>query len=79
MHRASHNRYLNSMLESMRRSMALLTRASLAEPGRGAETVEEHHQIVRAIESRDENAADAAARRHVSNAYATRLRMDAAR
>ncbi|SET51066.1 GntR family transcriptional regulator [Oceanicella actignis] len=77
MHRASHNRYLNAMLEGMRRSMALLTRVSLSDPGRGAETVAEHDAIVRAIEARDEDAAEAAARRHVSNAYATRLRLEA--
>ncbi len=79
MHRASHNRYLNAMLDGMRRSMALLTRVSLEDPGRGAATIDEHDAIVRAIEARDENAADSAARRHVSNAYATRLKMDAAR
>lgn len=78
-HRASHNRYLNSMLEGIRRSMALLTHAGLADPGRGAATVGEHDAIVKAIESRDEDAADKAARRHISNAYATRLRIEAER
>ena len=29
MHRASHNRYLNQMLESMRRSMALLSSTTM--------------------------------------------------
>lgn len=75
-HLASRNRYLNAMLGGVRRSMALLTRASLADPGRGAATVTEHDAIVRAIEARDEEAADAAARRHISNAYATRLRIE---
>jgi DNA-binding GntR family transcriptional regulator len=76
-HRASHNRYLNSMLEGIRRSMALLTLAGLADPGRGDATVTEHEAIIHAIETRDEDGADAAARLHISKAYATRLRLDA--
>ncbi|MFT4792503.1 MAG: DNA-binding GntR family transcriptional regulator [Paracoccaceae bacterium] len=78
-HRASHNRYLNGMLEGIRRSMALLTLAGLADPGRGAATIKEHEAIVTAIEARNEDASDAAARRHISNAYATRLRLEAER
>ncbi|MGG7567590.1 GntR family transcriptional regulator [Rhodovulum sp. DZ06] len=77
LHRASHNRYLNSMLEGIRRSMALLTHAGLADPGRGDATVHEHEAIVQAIETRDEAAADAAAQKHISNAYKTRLRLEA--
>jgi len=75
MHRASHNRYLNQMLQGMRRSLALLSTTSLAAPGRGDESVAEHDAIVRAIETRDEDAADAAARRHISNAFVSRLRI----
>jgi DNA-binding GntR family transcriptional regulator len=78
-HLASRNRYLNGMLGGVRRSMALLTRASLADPGRGEATVTEHDAIVRAIEARDEDTADVAARRHISNAYATRLRIELSR
>ena len=75
MHRASHNRYLNQMLQGMRRSLALLSTTSLAAPGRGAESVAEHDAIIRAIETRDEDAAEAAARRHISNAYVSRLKI----
>ncbi len=78
-HLASHNRYLVTMLEGIRRSMALLTMTSLSDPSRGAETVEEHDEIVRAIEARDEDEADEAARRHISRAYETRLRLEADR
>lgn len=78
-HLASHNRFLNSMLEGIRRTMALLTGVSLADPIRGAETVEEHDAIVKAIERRDEDEADHAARRHISRAYETRLRIEAER
>ena len=76
-HLASHNRFLNNMLEGIRRTMALLTGVSLSDPIRGKETVEEHDAIVKAIEARDEEAADAAARAHISRAYETRLRLEA--
>ncbi len=75
MHRASHNRYLDQMLQGMRRSLALLSTTSLSVPGRGAESVAEHDAIIRAIEARDEDAAEAAARRHISNAYVSRLKV----
>jgi DNA-binding GntR family transcriptional regulator len=75
MHRASHNRYLNQMLQGMRRSLALLSTTSLSVPGRGAASVAEHDAIVRAIEARDEDAAEAAACSHISNAYTARLKI----
>jgi DNA-binding GntR family transcriptional regulator len=75
MHRASHNRYLNRMLQDMRRSLALLSTTSLSVPGRGEASIAEHDAIIRAIETRDEDAAEAAARLHISNAYVPRLRI----
>jgi DNA-binding GntR family transcriptional regulator len=78
LHRASHNRYLNQMLQGMRRSLALLSSTTLAVPGRGAESVVEHDAIIRAIEARDEDGAELAARRHISNAYVSRLKITAA-
>jgi DNA-binding GntR family transcriptional regulator len=75
MHRASHNRYLDQMLQGMRRSLALLSTTSLSVPGRGAASVAEHDAIIRAIEARDEDAAETAARRHISNAYVSRLKV----
>jgi len=77
LHRASHNRYLDRMLQDMRRSLALLSTTTLAVPGRGAESVGEHDAIIRAVEARDEDAAEAAARRHISNAYMSRLKITA--
>ncbi len=77
LHRASHNRYLIQMLDAMRRSLALLSSTTLAVPGRGAQSVEEHGAIVAAIAARDEEAADAAARRHIVNALGARLRLEA--
>lgn len=78
-HDASHNRYLNQMLASMRRSLALLAGTTLAVQGRGADSVEEHDAIVSAIEARDETAAEDAARGHIRNAYKARLRLQALR
>ena len=76
LHRASHNRYLAQMLVSMRRSMVLLSSTTLASPGRGAQSLEEHDRIVTAIETRDEAAAQQAAEAHISAAYKTRLLLD---
>lgn len=77
LHRASHNRYLVQTLEAMRRSLALLSGTTLAAPGRGAQSVDEHAAIVAAVAARDEDAAEAAARRHIVNALRTRLRLEA--
>lgn len=79
LHRASHNRYLVQMLASVRRASALLSGTSLAAPGRGAESVAEHHAIVAALEARDEEGAEVAARAHITAAYRARLRLEAGR
>lgn len=76
-HLASHNRYLIQQLEMVYRSMALLATTSLAAEGRGAQALDEHEEIVRAIEARDGAAADAALRAHISRAFETRLMRDA--
>jgi DNA-binding GntR family transcriptional regulator len=76
-HLASHNRYLVRQLETVHRSMALLATTSLAAEGRGAKALDEHESIVRAIEARDGEAADAAIREHISRAFETRLMQDA--
>lgn len=76
-HLASHNRYLVQQLEMVHRSMALLATTSLAVDGRGAEALDEHEAIVKAIEAGDEDAAEAALKAHISHAYETRLKIDA--
>ena len=78
-HLASHNRYLIQQLDMVHRSMALLATTSLAAEGRSGKALEEHQEIVRAIGARDGDAADAAIRRHISNAFETRLKADAER
>ncbi len=76
-HLASHNRYLIQQLEMVHRSMALLANTSLAVEGRGPQALDEHEEIVRAIEARDGPGADAALRAHISRAFETRLMRDA--
>ncbi len=76
-HLASHNRYLVQQLDLVHRSMALMAETSLAVEGRGTDALAEHDQIVAAIASGDGDAADAALRRHISNAFEVRLRHQA--
>lgn len=77
-HLASHNRFLVGQLDLVRRSMALLASTSLAAAGRPEETVAEHDAIVTAIEAGDGDAAEVALRDHISRAFTTRLKLDAA-
>lgn len=72
-HAAARNHFLHGMLENMRLSLVLLAGTTLAVGGRGAEAVDEHERIVEALERRDPEAAEAAARAHIGNAYRTRL------
>ncbi len=76
-HLASHNRFLVQQLDLVHRSMALLASTSIAVEGRPTDTLEEHEQIVQAIEAGDGDAADKALREHISRAFAIRLRLDA--
>ena len=77
-HLASHNRYLVQQLDLVHRTMALLATTSLAVEGRSETAIAEHDAIVRAIETRDGDAADEALRTHISRAFETRLRLDSA-
>lgn len=76
-HLASHNRYLVQQLDLVHRTMALMATTSLAAQGRGEIAQSEHDGIVRAIEARDEDAAEAALKEHISVAFMTRLKQDA--
>ena len=77
LHRASHNRYLVQQLDLVHRTMVLLATTSLSAEGRSARAIDEHNDIVSAIEARDGDAAHAALRAHISKAFATRLKLDA--
>lgn len=78
-HLASHNRYLVQQLDLVHRTMALMATTSLAAQGRGEIAQAEHDSIVRAIERKDADGADEALREHISVAFMTRLKQDAAR
>ncbi|MXU65971.1 GntR family transcriptional regulator [Oceanomicrobium pacificus] len=77
LHMASHNRYLIQQLDMVHRSMALLATTSFAAEGRDMTALDEHEAIVAAIEARDGPTADEAARLHISQAYETRLKVEA--
>ena len=76
-HLASHNRYLVQQLDIVHRTMALMAHSSLAVPGRGEDSLDEHRAIVKSIAAGNPDEADAALRAHISLAYETRLRQGA--
>ena len=78
-HLSSHNRYLVQQLDLVYRSMALMATTSLAAEGRGEIAQAEHRAIVEMIAARDEEGAAAALRSHISLAFVTRLKQEAAR
>jgi len=78
-HLASHNRFLVQQLDLVHRSMALLASTSIAADGRPEDTLSEHLEIVGAIEAGDGDRADQALRDHISEAFVTRLKLDAAK
>ncbi|MFQ1699842.1 GntR family transcriptional regulator [Loktanella agnita] len=76
-HLGSHNRFLVQQLDLVHRSMALLATTSLAAEGRTEQSLDEHARIVEAIEAGDGAAAYQALRDHISEAFVTRLKLDA--
>ncbi len=77
LHLASHNRYLVQQLDLVHRSMALLATTSFAALGRDEIALGEHDRIVAAIAQRDPDAASHALKQHISQAFETRLKIDA--
>lgn len=77
LHLASHNRFLVQQLNLVHQSMALMETTSLAVEGRGETAMDEHAAIVSAIEARDEDRAQRALKDHISQAFVTRLKLDA--
>jgi DNA-binding GntR family transcriptional regulator len=69
------NRYVSAALENLRLSLALLAGTTLGAPGRGTNSVEEHAVIVARIAARDCDGAEASARRHIVNAFRTRIEL----
>lgn len=71
---AAHNRFLLRALITVRDSMGLLGKSQMTLPHRATTAAKEHEQIVRAIEKRDEAAAEEAARAHVRAAQRERIK-----
>ncbi|MBO0347334.1 GntR family transcriptional regulator [Roseibium sp. CAU 1637] len=72
---AAHNTYLIKMLEDLNDSLALLPSTTFSVPGRAERAVEEHRNIALAIADRNAQAAEDAARFHISQAMEARLKM----
>jgi DNA-binding GntR family transcriptional regulator len=72
---AAHNRYLLRTLHELHDSLALLTSTTFSVEGRGERAVKEHKDIVDAIEKRDGERAERAARAHIRAAQEARLAM----
>lgn len=70
---AAHNRYLIATLAGMHDAMALLHSNTFRTPNRRGESDAEHRRIVLAIERRDPDEAENAARHHVRQAQRTRF------
>lgn len=73
LYRSAHNRYLLRTLSSLREAMALLGQTTLAMPGRSTTALDEHEELIAALERRDAAAAEEAARAHIRSAYRARL------
>lgn len=71
--RASRNRYLARELHLLRGLIDRLQGTTLADVGRQRETLDEHNELVRALQIRDAGAAEQCARRHAQKAMAIRL------
>lgn len=75
LHEAAHNRYLSRTLDDFSDTLALLKGTTFSIKGRWKAELGENVQLVDAIERRDADAAEAAARSNMRNALAARMRM----
>jgi DNA-binding GntR family transcriptional regulator len=72
---AAHNRFLLKALNALSDSMALLPSTTYALAGRPESALAEHRELLAAIESRDAEAAERAARAHIAQAERARLKV----
>lgn len=72
---AAHNRYLLQTLGQLENALALLRGTTYAVAGRADTAAVEHQAIIEAICSRDAEAAELAARKHIGAAQRARLRL----
>jgi DNA-binding GntR family transcriptional regulator len=74
-YQAAHNAWLTRMLEDLNDSLALLPRTTFLIPGRSEAARLEHAAILSAIEARDPQGAERAARSHIDRALEGRLKL----
>ncbi|MEQ9889173.1 GntR family transcriptional regulator [Pectobacterium zantedeschiae] len=74
-YRATHNPYLNEMLENLRIHLSLLRGTTYESAERTEEARREHQAIVEALVRRDKDTAQDAACQHIRNGYRARLSM----
>jgi len=72
---AAHNSYLAAQIDHMKQSLLLLDGTTFVDADRRRSAIEEHDAIVDAIEARDFDRAEAAARKHIHEAHKARLRL----
>ncbi|MEE3652530.1 MULTISPECIES: GntR family transcriptional regulator [unclassified Brenneria] len=72
-YRATHNPYLNEMLDNLRIHLSLLRGTTYDLSERCAEAKKEHQMIVDALVRRDREAAQESACQHIRNGYRARL------
>ncbi|HEY4201317.1 MAG TPA: GntR family transcriptional regulator [Devosiaceae bacterium] len=72
---AAHNRYQMRMLEDLNDSLSLLPSTTFMVAGRSQAAMLEHRGILTAIENKDMDGAEQAARRHIRNALQARLEL----
>lgn len=72
-YRATHNPYLNEMLDNLRIHLSLLRGTTYEQPERTEEAKREHQAIVDALARRDRAAAEEAAITHIRSGYRARL------
>lgn len=70
---ASHNQFLVKAINNLIDSTSLLGQSTLAHTGRPQKALQEHRELFRAIEQRDEELAVLCARQHIRQALLARL------
>jgi DNA-binding GntR family transcriptional regulator len=71
---ASNNQMLKSMMEIVNAHLQIIRLRTVVIPERAQKTVKEHHQILKAIEKGDANAAEELMRKHVRSVRDVALR-----
>lgn len=68
------NRFLTRAVETMQRTMLLLGPSTLNDPKRAQTAIKEHRALIKALDARDADKAEAVMSEHLQNAQRTRIR-----